>query len=175
MSYQNTGVGMMNQQTAYNSRPMNSDLPWNGQQQNWVYGPTATTTNYSGTNQIGQQMYPAQNNPPIGGTQQQIPARFVNEERDIKIQEIPMDGVAVFLTRDLQTVYLKTFDIDGVHGNTYDLRQAPNGNQDQNDPLQLIMERLDRIERSLNTRRQNSRSRAPKQNNRPKEVENHDE
>lgn len=170
MAYQNTGVG----NGLYTVNQLTNPQPgWGNQQQNWNYTPVVN--NYPNQTMAGQQqMYPAQNALPAGGNQQ-IPARFVTDERDIKIQEIPMDGLSVFVKSDLSTVYLKTFDVDGVHGNTYDLRKPADTSQEQVDPLQLIMERLDRIERSLNKRRQNSRTRGNGPKNRQEEEENHDE
>lgn len=83
-----------------------------------------------------------------------IPGRMVGAELDITAQEVPMDGnFGTFVQKDLQKVYLKAWMGDGkIHTNEYILISSDgvgvNGEPAQN-PMNLILERLDRIENQL--------------------------
>lgn len=78
-----------------------------------------------------------------------LPGRIVTSERDIFPNEIPMDGnLAVFLQQDLQMVFAKTWGSDGlIHTNAYQLVN-PSG-ETAEDPMQVILKRLDNIEAAL--------------------------
>lgn len=77
--------------------------------------------------------------------------RFVQNEQEIKANEVPMDGTyTAFIQNDFQEVYVKTWGGDGmIHGQTYVPKTDRNTEQEQ-DPFALIMQRLDGIEQSLN-------------------------
>lgn len=80
-----------------------------------------------------------------------VVGRFVQNEQEIKANEVPMDGTyTAFIRRDLNEVYIKTWGGDGmIHGQTYIPKSDQNVEQQQ-DPFTLIMQRLDGIEQSLN-------------------------
>lgn len=90
----------------------------------------------------------AQNN--YSSHRNMIPGRMINAETDVQFNEIPMDRTfATFITNDLKSVYLKTVGGDGkVYTNEYILKDLPDQENAQN-PLDMILERLDRIEASL--------------------------
>lgn len=86
-----------------------------------------------------------------GGNYRQsyLPGRIVTKEQDIFPNEIPMDGsLAIFLQQDLQMVYAKTWGADGlIHTNAYQLVNP--STQPAEDPIQMILQRLDGIEQTL--------------------------
>lgn len=90
-----------------------------------------------------------------------LPGRVIREERDIVPNEIPMDGnIGVFVQQDLQRIYAKTWGGDGlIHTNLYEL-VIPNqqNGEPKEDPMTLILERLDRIEESLKRDKQRYQS-----------------
>lgn len=125
--------------------------PGNGQGnfgQSTFYQTQPSTWGYQDNNSTGFPSYnTAQNNQ---FRKQYIQGRMINEERDITANEIPTDGsFAVFIQQDLKKIYTKAWGGDGVvHGDTYELVR-PDGAAPQQDPIMLIMQRLDRIEETL--------------------------
>lgn len=94
-----------------------------------------------------------------------VPAYLVKEYGEITPQEIPRDGTfAVFIRDDFSEVYILTMTLNGVQGYTY---QLANNNQNNADPMTLIMEKLDRLEAAIN-KPHYSKPRKP----RPKQEEN---
>ncbi len=103
--------------------------------QNNVYS-TVPTSNYSQSVRQTQTTY--------------IPGRMITKENDILPSEVPMDGnLGIFVQQDLKRIYAKTWGGDGlIHTNVYELVNGQ-GQSDQNDPMKIILERLDRIEDTL--------------------------
>lgn len=95
-----------------------------------------------------------------------VPAYLVREYGDITPQEIPRDGTfSVFIRDDFSEVYILTMTLNGVQGYTF---QLANNNQNNADPMALIMEKLDRLEAAINKPHYNSKPRKP----RPKQEVN---
>lgn len=104
-------------------------------------------------------------NPPTQ-MRRRVPAYLVREYGDITPQEIPRDGTfAVFIREDFAEVYILTMTLNGVQGYNY---QLANSNQNNADPMAVIMEKLDRIEQSISRPQRNNRPKKP----RPKQEVN---
>lgn len=107
-----------------------------------------------------------------------VVGRFVQNDQEIKPNEVPMDGTySVFVRNDLNEVYIKTWGGDGmIHGQTYVPAPTAAQNWQENpDPFALIMARLDSIEQTLGglnitTTAQNTPKKST--NNAAKEVKN---
>lgn len=131
-----------------------------GQMQNY---PSQNMMNGNGSNYQNSSMQ--QNN--MNNMQVQpsfLPGRVIREEQDILPGEVPMNGnVAVFVQQDLQRIYAKSWGRDGlIHTNVYDFVDLNRQNgEPKEDPIGLILERLDRIEETL------KRDKPRNQNNRP--------
>lgn len=99
-----------------------------------------------------------------------LKGRVVNDENDIMAAEIPnTKEKAYFVQSDEKVIYAKRFAGDGNVYTDYYVKVDPNQQPENNqpDPIQMIMERLDRIEKRL-TRP----PRKPKPNTAHKEVKN---
>lgn len=92
-----------------------------------------------------------------------LPGRVVNQEQDILPNEVPMNGdVGFFVQKDLQKIYAKTWGGDGcIHTNVYQLVSMVNGEDQAPDPMSVISERLDNIEKAI---REIRRPNYPKKN-----------
>lgn len=95
-----------------------------------------------------------------------LPGRIIREEQDIVPGEIPMNGnISVFVQQDLQRIYAKSWGGDGrIHTNVYEFVDLNRLNgEPKEDPMGLILERLDRIEETLKRDKQRSQNdRRPK-------------
>lgn len=147
--------------------------------------------NYSGNSMPQQPMYNGVQNPlnyeqrmnaqrPQQVSPNYILGRIVNSEKDVIPKEVPMDGsFGTFVQNDLKKVYLKTWGGDGqIHTNEYELVSSDGiaaSNNTQN-TMELILERLDRIEAQLKGERASTYPRKEKKPYVPKnkEVEEHE-
>lgn len=110
-----------------------------------------------------------------------IPGRVIAQESDIVPNEVPNDGnFAVFVQQDLSTIYAKTWGGDGlIKTNVYKLvPQEVSGEETKEDgvnPMDLILERLDNIEKMVknNNRYQKPYNKKPYVKQEKKEDENH--
>lgn len=88
-----------------------------------------------------------------------LPGRVITSMQEMRPQDVPMDGSpAVFPTNDGQYVYLKFWDQDC---NCQTIRYVRDNSTIQKqekpkDPMQLIMERLDEIEKRISISEQQS-------------------
>ncbi len=112
---------------------------------------TQSTGNYYGLSQSMNTTRPAptpQPSPP-----DLTYGRMVNAEQEIVANEVPMDGnYGVFLTRDRSRVFVKTWGHDGlIHTDTYNLviPEEVAAQQAEQDPFNIIMKKLDAIQRSV--------------------------
>lgn len=146
-----------------NAQPF-SQMSQINQQNGFGYGGMNGAGNYG----QAQNNMNVQNN--YSSHRNMIPGRMINAETDIQFNEIPMDrSFATFITNDLKSVYLKTIGGDGrVYTNEYVLKDSQDQENAQN-PLDVILERLDRIEASL------SRGKATTSPYRKKEEKKEDE
>lgn len=126
--------GQMPQQQSFSQMPMGQNN-YGNYRNNMAFG------------QMPQNNMNSQNN--YSSHRNMIPGRMVDNEEDIQFNEIPMDrSFSTFITNDLQHVYLKTVGGDGkVYTNIYNLQG--DGQEAAQNPLDLIMERLDRLEEML--------------------------
>ena len=111
--------------------------------------------NNSGSQFQGNRTMQTQTFGNTGGMQIQksyVPGRFVNGEQDILPGEVPTDGsYSVFIQGDLKRVYVKTLGEDGlIHTNVYQLESRQETSRPN--PMADVLERLERIEQSLNNR-----------------------
>lgn len=103
---------------------------------------------------------------PVISPQRRLPARFIRDFNDIMPQEVPKDGsFAAFIRDDFTEVYILTMTLQGTQGYTF---QLANNQQKQEDPMALIMEKLDRLEAAINKPHYNSKPKKP----RPKQEVN---
>lgn len=98
-----------------------------------------------------------------------VPARIINDPKEIMPNEVPMDGsVSLFPTADYSCVYAKAWNANGMIDTVKYVPEKPetqNTVQSQ-DVLTAILARLDNIERTLNKRNKPYSKPVPK-----KEVE----
>lgn len=105
------------------------------------------------------QSYQTQNVRPVQSNPQPtyIPGRMVNSENDIFPNEVPNDGnYATFVQSDMQKIYMKTWGRNGlIQTNVYELVNPDAAVQRDGgpDPIQLIMDRLDNIEKAIKENR----------------------
>lgn len=114
-----------------------------------------------------QEVRPQQNAQPT-----YIPGRMVNSENDIFPNEVPNDGnYATFVQTDLQRIYMKTWGRNGlIQTNVYELVNPDGqGQADQPDPMQVILERLDNIERMVKSNNRNPYKKPYKNQNKEKQ------
>lgn len=100
----------------------------------------------------GQAQYPnvTQNAQPAVRIQQ-VPARFVENEEEIKPNEVPSDGsISVFIRNDCQEIYAKQLNKNGIIQNvTY----VPSVSvSEAQDPSTTIEERLNKMESLMEER-----------------------
>lgn len=159
---------MANYQTYYgqpNYNMQNQQNYNNWQSQNTQIGVTQPTQQMQQTAypQIGQTQYPVQ---------QMLPGRIIQQESDIVAREVPNDGnFAVFVQSDLKRIYAKTWGGDGlIHTNVYELA---NGQEKEPDTMDMILQRLDNIEKKLNEQRPYNPNRPKKPYRKP--VRNNEE
>lgn len=102
-----------------------------------------TGQSFVGTQQSANAFAPTQ------PTRSYLPGRIVQNEQAIVANEVPMDGsLGVFVQQDLQQIFTKTWGNDGfIHTDVY---QLVTGKTPQNDPVNEILTRLQRIEERLN-------------------------
>lgn len=83
-----------------------------------------------------------------------IPCRYVQNEQSIIAQEVPMNNqYGVFVQYDMDMIYLKRWQNDGSIDTKYYKEIKPNGQEPQmQDPVALILSRLDNIEKQLKRR-----------------------
>ena len=98
-----------------------------------------------------------------------VPARIINDPKEIMPNEVPMDGsVSLFPTADYSCVYAKAWNANGMIDTVKyvpEKTETQTGAQSQ-DVLTAILARLDNIERTLNKRNKPYSKPVPK-----KEVE----
>ena len=150
--------------------------------QNGNYGgiPAPSLYNMNLTNQNNGMVTAQQIQPPASSPLQQfsnynqpqikrVPARIINDPKEIMPNEVPMDGsVSLFPTADYSCVYAKAWNANGMIDT---VKYVPEKTETQNTPrsqdvLSAILARLDNIERTLNKRNKPYNKPVPK-----KEVE----
>ncbi len=149
--------------------------------QNINYGgiPGPSPYNMNLTNQNNGVVTAQQIQPPVSPLQQfsnynqpsvkRVPARIINDPKEIMPNEVPMDGsVSLFPTADYSCVYAKAWNANGMIDT---VKYVPEKPETQNTPqsqdvLSAILARLDNIERTLNKRNKPYNKPVPK-----KEVE----
>lgn len=149
--------------------------------QNVNYGgiPGPSPYNMNFTNQNNGVVTAQQTQPPVSPLQQfsnynqlqikRVPARIINDPKEIMPNEVPMDGsVSLFPTADYSCVYAKAWNANGMIDT---VKYVPEKPETQNTPqsqdvLSAILARLDNIERTLNKRNKPYNKPVPK-----KEVE----
>lgn len=149
--------------------------------QNVNYGgiPGPSPYNMNLANQNNGVVTAQQTQPPVSPLQQfsnynqpqikRVPARIINDPKEIMPNEVPMDGsVSLFPTADYSCVYAKAWNANGMIDTVKYIPEKPethNTPQSQ-DVLSAILARLDNIERTLNKRNKPYNKPVPK-----KEVE----
>ena len=105
-------------------------------------------------------------NPP---SVKRVPARIINDPKEIMPNEVPMDGsVSLFPTADYSCVYAKAWNANGMIDTVKYVPEKPETQHtvQSQDVLTAILARLDNIERTLNKRNKPYNKPVPK-----KEVE----
>lgn len=90
-----------------------------------------------------------QNNNP-----QCIPGRVVHDVSEIAPNEVPMDNTySTFIRSDYKEIYMKTWSSDGSRIDTlrFVLAEDQPQQQFQADNTQIILDRIDQLEKKLNT------------------------
>lgn len=98
-----------------------------------------------------------------------VPARIINDPKEIMPNEVPMDGsVSLFPTADYSCVYAKAWNANGMIDTVKYVPEKPETQPpvQSQDVLTAILARLDNIERTLNKRNKPYNKPVPK-----KEVE----
>ena len=142
----------------------NWNQPFNNQEMGDFNQPNQNMMN-SQPKPITLNTIPVKNSNYNQGMPQCIPGRVIHDISDIVPAEIPMDNTyATFIRDDYKEIYLKTWSSDGSQP-TLKFVLANDESDQLNKPSQVvdlnpILERLDRMERKLNTMRYSK----PKQN-----------
>lgn len=111
--------------------------------------PMGRVTSYPDQDRYYQQaQFDSFSNMSAESRQPPILCRMVRDERDILARDVPMDRPSMFLKDDRREVYLRFWDGTGSMGGCRYVR-ADDQNENKQDPLELIMQRLDRIESAL--------------------------
>lgn len=131
------------------------------------------------TNQNNGMVTAQQIQPPVSPLQQfsnynqtsvkRVPARIINDPKEIMPNEVPMDGsVSLFPTADYSCVYAKAWNANGMIDTVKYVPEKPETQPtvQSQDVLTAILARLDNIERTLNKRNKPYNKPVPK-----KEVE----
>lgn len=111
------------------------------------------------------QQFSNYNQPPV----KRVPARIINDPKEIMPNEVPMDGsVSLFPTADYSCVYAKAWNANGMIDTVKYVPEKPETQPtvQSQDVLTAILARLDNIERTLNKRNKPYNKPVPK-----KEVE----
>lgn len=98
-----------------------------------------------------------------------VPARIINDPKEIMPNEVPMDGsVSLFPTADYSCIYAKAWNANGMIDTVKYVPEKPETQPtvQSQDVLTAILARLDNIERTLNKRNKPYNKPVPK-----KEVE----
>lgn len=107
----------------------------------WQPGPTQPTPPQPGLNGTNTPAVPPQ-----------FAGRFVNDIREVRLNEVPMDGsLAFFPTQDLNSIFVKAWNSSGnLITVRYVVDPTFNSNPDQGTVSQSdIVKRLEQIERTL--------------------------
>ena len=140
----------------YNPAPNMPSRPNNG------YGAPQTANYYNPyyANPNFNQQVPIQPRPDY------LAGRVVSSEKDIRPNEVPMDGsTAIFPQADRSCIHVKWWGNNGlIEGVTYVLQQSEN-QQTAQSPFDEILTRLDKIEKSLARNNQKSFYNKPRSNN----------
>lgn len=123
-------------------------------------GYPITGSSFSGGSYRNAPTYPYFNTPQTQPQNQGIIfGRMVNDESEITPNEVPMDGrISVFPKIDGSSIIVKTWNPNGTIST---IRYSPVidgdiSNSQENSPYSEIIDRLDRIEKRLNTRKNNN-------------------
>ena len=140
----------------YNPSPNMPSRPNNG------YGAPQTANYYNPyyVNPNFNQQVPIQPRPDY------LAGRVVSSEKDIRPNEVPMDGSsAIFSQVDRSCIHVKWWGNNGlIEGVTYVLQQSEN-QQTAQSPFDEILTRLDKIEKSLARNNQKPFHNKPRPNN----------
>lgn len=129
-----------------NSNGIGSSMP--------MMSPTIPVGSYRSTS-----TYPYFNTPQMQPQNQgAIFGRLVNDESEIMPNEVPMDGsISIFPKSDGSEVIIKSWTQNGTIST---MRYVPviegDMSNQENNPFSDIIDRLDRIEKRLNTRKNNN-------------------
>ena len=151
----------------------------NNQNGNYSGIPSPSLYNMNLTNQNNGMVTAQQIQPPVSPLQQfsnynqlsvkRVPARIINDPKEIMPNEVPMDGsVSLFPTADYSCVYAKAWNANGMIDTVKYVPEKPETQPtvQSQDVLTAILARLDNIERTLNKRNKPYNKPVPK-----KEVE----
>lgn len=132
-----------------------------------IYGNPYPNQNYSQSSPMDIRPVTNMNNQ---NTVQQtyILGRVINEEKDVVAGEVPNDGTyGTYIQSDFKRIYMKTWGGNGlIDTRVYELVEpgAPVADPNQIDPMQMILQRLDNIEKMVkNNRPFNNKSNYKKQ------------
>nr|DAU25858.1 MAG TPA: hypothetical protein [Caudoviricetes sp.] len=130
-----------------------------------LYNMNLTNQNNGMTTASPLQQFSNYNQPSV----KRVPARIINDPKEIMPNEVPMDGsVSLFPTADYSCVYAKAWNANGMIDTVKYVPEKPETQPtvQSQDVLTAILARLDNIERTLNKRNKPYNKPVPK-----KEVE----
>lgn len=133
-------------------------MDWNRQNQgfNWNPGPNQVnqSMNDSGPKPIIMNTLPVVNNNKNQNSNPQcIPGRVIHDVSEIAPNEVPMDNTySTFIRDDYKEIYMKTWSPDGSKIDTlrFVLAEDQPQKQIQVDNTQIILDRIDQLEKKLN-------------------------
>lgn len=133
-------------------------MDWNNRQNGFNWGnnsnPVNTSMNDPGPKPIIMNSLPVvNNNKNQSNNPQCIPGRVIHDISEIAPNEVPMDNTySTFIRDDYKEIYMKTWSSDGSRIDTlrFILDEDQSQQQSQIDNTQVILDRIDRLEKKIN-------------------------
>lgn len=141
-----------NTQGPYGSGQMNYTQPTQGTMSNTFPNQTAHYPEVGYTipsrfQSIASQ-YPSQPTQPMQRPSVKLYCKMVNNPDEITVNEIPMDGISLFMSQDLSCIYAKQWNGNGnIDTIVYQLPEPKEPIKNQTDDFrQIVLDRFDKIE-----------------------------
>lgn len=130
-------------------------MDWNNQNNGyWGNQNTQQISNQSPKPIIMNSLPVVNNTPKAQNNPQCIPGRVIHDVSEVAPNEVPMDNTySTFVRDDYKEIYMKTWSSDGTQINTLRFVLADDQPQHQisQDNTQVILDRLDQIEKKISS------------------------
>lgn len=149
-------------------------MDWNSQNNNYWGGQNNQQMNNQTPKPVIMNSLPVVNNTAkVQNNPQCIPGRVIHDVSEVAPNEVPMDNTySTFVRDDYKEIYMKTWSSDGTQINTLRFILAEDQPQQTltQDNTQVILDRLDQIEKKISSMNNKKYYKQPQQKGENKNV-----